>query len=63
MITADKIKQVFIEKFQRTGDMDAAFGKAVWMAYTEGLLEGLTTENPQNIVNKTADILKKGYGE
>lgn len=62
MKTLTDFRDVLAEKLLRTNSLDEAFSKAVWMAYNEGLLAGLTTENPENIVVKTAEILKKGYG-
>lgn len=40
MINTDQLKQLFQEKLAATGSMDAAFTKAVWVAYTAGFDDG-----------------------
>lgn len=37
MIDAAELKRVFAEKLAETGSQDAAFLKAVWVAYQQGL--------------------------
>lgn len=41
MMTLEQCKEIFIEKLKSTGDMDAAFGKAIWIAYNRGLIDGM----------------------
>lgn len=36
MIDIDALKQVFREKLEKTGSMDEAFTKAVWVAFQAG---------------------------
>lgn len=40
MINTDQLKQLFQEKLAATGSLDAAFTKAVWVAYTSGFDDG-----------------------
>jgi hypothetical protein len=40
MINTEQLKQLFQEKLAATGSMDAAFTKAVWVAYTSGFEDG-----------------------
>lgn len=42
MHTADRYKEIFAEKLTATADFDKAFNKAVWIAYNDGLLDGLS---------------------
>lgn len=63
MVTTDKFKKVFADKLQATGDMDKAFKKAVWIAFNEGILEGLTINNSEAAKAKVSVILKKAYVE
>lgn len=42
MNTLKQYKEVFIEKLKSSGDFDDAFGKAIWIAYNQGLHDGLT---------------------
>lgn len=37
MINVSTLRQVFNEKLEKTGSMDAAFTKAVWVAYQKGV--------------------------
>lgn len=41
MHTADQYKEVFAKKLLETGDVDKAFNKAVWIAFNDGLRDGL----------------------
>lgn len=61
MITTSQIYQVFNSKLAKTNSFDEAFNKAIWVAYTEGVLDGLTTTNPENIIDKTKATLEKSY--
>jgi hypothetical protein len=36
MISVDELKAVFQDKLERTGSLDAAFTKAVWVAFKKG---------------------------
>jgi hypothetical protein len=36
MIGVDELKAVFQDKLERTGSLDAAFTKAVWVAFKKG---------------------------
>lgn len=40
MILTEQLKQAFNEKLAKTGSLDAAFTKAVWLAYNAGLKDG-----------------------
>lgn len=40
MIDVKDLIEVFREKLLRTGSLDAAFTKAVWIAYKAGLKDG-----------------------
>jgi hypothetical protein len=40
MIQTEQLKQIFQDKLAATGSMDAAFTKAVWVAYKAGLDDG-----------------------
>jgi hypothetical protein len=61
MNTVDQFRRVFAEKLQHTSNMDEAFAKAVWVAYTEGLLEGLTTKHPEHIITAVEKVLSDAY--
>lgn len=37
MVTIEQLQQVFAEKLLATGSFDAAFMKAVWIAYKQGI--------------------------
>lgn len=39
MINIEQLREAFTEKLTRTGSMDAAFVKAVWLAYKAGLAD------------------------
>ena len=45
MINIDQLRAAFAEKLTRTGSMDAAFVKAVWLAYKAGLADA--TKEPE----------------
>lgn len=40
MITTDELKKQFALKLTKTGSMDAALTKALWLAYKQGLKDG-----------------------
>jgi hypothetical protein len=40
MLTTDKLRMVFKDKLEKTGSLDAAFTKAVWVAYKRGIADG-----------------------
>ena len=63
MYTTDQAVKVFIDKLTKTGSFDEAIGKVVWIAFNEGLLEGAQSDNKDNLVAMTREILRKGYGE
>ena len=37
MLDIDILRKVFAEKLLKTGDLDKAFIKAVWVAYKQGI--------------------------
>ena len=39
MINIETLREAFAEKLTRTGSFDAAFTKAVWLAYCAGLAD------------------------
>ena len=39
MINIEQLRAAFAEKLTRTGSLDTAFGKAVWLAYKAGLAD------------------------
>jgi hypothetical protein len=39
MIGIEELKEIYIEKLIKTGSMDAAFTKVVWIAYLKGIEE------------------------
>ena len=41
MINIDQLRAAFAEKLTRTGSIDAAFRKAVWLAYKAGLADAI----------------------
>ena len=52
MIDVQQLREVFQEKLAKTGDLDDAFIKAVWVAYQQGLkdagetpIKGIKHEN------------------
>lgn len=61
MNTADEFKKIFNDKLISSGDMDKAFNKAIWIAYNEGLLEGLsdTRENKERVIDEVLKVLKR----
>lgn len=59
MVTVDKLRSIFNDKLNTSNSMDAAFGKAVWISYLEGLLEG--TYKNDNAYPKIKEDLKQGY--
>lgn len=40
LLTTDELKVIFSDKLTVTGNMDAAFTKAVWIAYKRGVADG-----------------------
>lgn len=40
MILTEQLIKAFNEKIAKTGSLDAAFTKAVWLAYNAGLKDG-----------------------
>lgn len=60
MIDIEKILKVIAEKLISSKNMQEAIGKGVWVAYNEGLLEGLKGQS----LEKSAPIkrdLKRSY--
>jgi hypothetical protein len=49
MTSLDEIKAMFIDKLVRTGSLDAALLKAVWVAYNKGLEDALKTIAEQHV--------------
>lgn len=43
MVDANEIKKVFAEKLLKSGSMDEALLKAIWVAYKQGILDGKET--------------------
>jgi hypothetical protein len=41
MVGIEELRDIFTNKLQRTGSLDAAFTKAVWIAYTRGREQAL----------------------
>jgi hypothetical protein len=48
MITVSKLVAIFTEKLVKTGSFDAAFTKAVWVAYKEGVKDGQYTHKEKH---------------
>ena len=44
MIDVDFLRKVFAEKLEKELDLDAAFVKAVWVAYKQGVEDGKLNE-------------------
>ena len=63
MTTTDQFKTVFANKLTATMDFDAAFKKAIWIAYNEGLLAGLsdTRQEKTKLIQDVSTILQRGY--
>lgn len=40
MVDILELKRIFIEKLSKTGSLDEAFTKAVWIAYSRGVESG-----------------------
>lgn len=40
MITTSQLRKIFNDKLAETDSMDAAFKKATWVAYNQGLKDG-----------------------
>lgn len=67
MHTADKYKKIFAQKLVDTVDFDKAFNKAVWIAYNDGLLDGLSDVRIDKTcviaeVEKILDLPKQSNG-
>ena len=63
MTELQTFRQVFADKIAAGGNFDEAFGKAIWMAYNEGVLAGLsdTREDKSNTVTGVQEVLQQGY--
>lgn len=48
MLDVAELREVFAEKLRRTNNMDAAFVKAVWVAYQKGLEDAKPDSKPTN---------------
>jgi hypothetical protein len=52
MIDVQQLRKVFQDKLAKTGDLDDAFIKAVWVAYQQGLADAgivkITTVEKKN---------------
>jgi hypothetical protein len=46
MINIETLREAFAEKLARTGSMDAAFTKAVWLAYKAGINDAAPPAEP-----------------
>jgi hypothetical protein len=47
VISVAELMKVFRDKLTKTGSLDAAFTKAVWIAYNAGLEQGLKQKEDQ----------------
>ena len=47
MIDAATLKQVFQDKLAKTGSIDQAFLKAIWVAYCQGLADAAVPQKPE----------------
>jgi hypothetical protein len=47
MIDVQQLREVFQDKLAKTGDLDDAFIKAVWVAYQRGLEDALGVLNKE----------------
>lgn len=58
-----QFRAVFAAKLSQSNNFDEAFGKAIWMAYNEGLLAGLkdTREDKSRAVQDVSKVLERGY--
>lgn len=45
MVDVAELKRQFLLKLEQTGSLDAAFTKAVWVAYKAGLQDAKEQEN------------------
>ena len=65
MVELGKFREVFAKKLLASNDFDAAFGKAVWLAFNEGLKEGLqdTRADKTVCVANVEEVLEKGYAK
>lgn len=59
MNTLTDFKEVFVEKLKSTGSFEEAFAKAIWIAYNQGLLDGLEDKraNRDNAIAAVKDIV------
>ena len=56
MLDIQSLKDIFVDKLNTTKSLDAAFTKAVWVAYKQGILDG-TKPTEECVVE-----LEKFYG-
>lgn len=49
MILVADLRQVFADKLAKTGSLDAALTKAVWVAYKQGLADGAKPPGPEPV--------------
>lgn len=61
MVTIETLMGVFTSKLKETGSLDDATRKTVWIAYNEGLLEGMTSEPSEAGIAEIRQILKGAY--
>lgn len=63
MTELQTFRQVFANKISEGANFDEAFGKAIWMAYNEGLLAGLqdAREDKAHAVEGVQEVLQRGY--
>jgi hypothetical protein len=63
MVELSQFRKVFADKLLATNDFDAAFGKAIWLAFNEGLKEGLqdTRQDKARCLQEVESVLTKGY--
>ena len=64
MISISTLKEVYCEKLSRTGSHDAAFVKACWVAYKQGLTDATaeteTWDFPDRVPQPDATLLPPG---
>jgi hypothetical protein len=53
MIDVQQLREVFQDKLAKTGNLDDAFIKAVWVAYQQGLEDALEQPNTNVMYNQT----------
>lgn len=52
MTGVEELVEVFTDKLKRTGSLDAALTKAVWVAYKAGYRDGSTTPEVELVMPK-----------